>query len=72
MTVFLKKWVYIKTVIDMATVMPQRCVIQRSNGNFAGFPVIVLKIAKNYPMKHNLHFSGKWQNRQISQFPRYW
>ena len=44
--------------------IPQRRVIRRSNGNFVGFPRIILKIVKNYPMKHNLHFSGKWQNRQ--------
>ena len=52
--------------------VPQRRVIRRSNGNFVGFPRIIMKIVKNYVMKHNLHFSGKWQNRQISQFSRYW
>ena len=50
----------------------QRCVIRRLNGNFVGFSGIILKIVKNYPMKHNSHFSGKWQNRKISQFTRYW
>ena len=37
------------------------------NRNFAGFLVISLNNSKNYPMKWNLQFSGKWQNRQISQ-----
>ena len=41
--------------------MPQRRVIRRSNGNFVGFPRIILKIVKNYPMKHNSHFSGEWR-----------
>ena len=45
----------------------QRRVIRRWNGNFSDFFGIFLKIAKNYPMKQNLHFSGKWQNWQISQ-----
>ena len=41
--------------------MPQRHVIRRSNGNFVGFPRIILKIVKKYPKKRNSHFSGKWQ-----------
>ena len=28
---------------------------------------IFLEIAKKYPMKRNSHFSGKWQNLQISK-----
>ena len=32
-----------------------------------GFLEIIQKIVRNYPMKSNSHFSGKWQNRQISQ-----
>ena len=41
--------------------MTQRFVIQRSNGNFVGFPKIILKIVKNCPMKRNSNFSGEWQ-----------
>ena len=41
--------------------MPQRHVIRGSNGNFVGFPRIILKIVKNYPMKRNSHFSDEWQ-----------
>ena len=41
--------------------MSLRRVIWRSNGNFVGFPRIILKIVKNYPMKHNSHLSGEWQ-----------
>ena len=41
--------------------IPQRHVIRRSNGNFVGFPRIILKIVKNYPMKRNSHFSDEWQ-----------
>ena len=37
------------------------------NGNFAGFLEKFLNNSKNYPMKWNLQFSGKWQNWQISQ-----
>ena len=47
----------------------QRRVIQQWNGNFVGFPRIILKIVKIYPMKHNLHLFSKWQNLQISQLP---
>ena len=50
----------------------QRRVIRQSNANFVGFLWMILKILKNYGMKRKLHFSGKWQNRQISQFTRYW
>ena len=32
-----------------------------------GFLEMFLKIAKKYLMKQNLHFSGKWQNLQISE-----
>ena len=32
---------------------------------------IFLGCPKKYYMKRNSHFSGKWQNRKISQFPRY-
>ena len=41
----------------------QRRVIRQWNGNFSGFLGILLKIVKNFPMKRNSHFSGKWQNR---------
>ena len=37
------------------------------NGNFVGFVEMFSKIAKNYPMKRNSHFSGKWQKQQISE-----
>ena len=46
--------------------MSLRRVIRRSNGNFVGFPRIILKIDKNYPRKYNLHFSGErkiWPTR---------
>ena len=42
--------------------MPQRHVIRQSNGNFMGFPRIVIKIVKNYIINRNLHFSDKWKN----------
>ena len=48
----------------------QRRVIRRWNGNFVGFMGIFSKIVKNVPMKQYLHFSGKWQKWQISQFIR--
>ena len=46
--------------------MSLRRVIRWSNGNFVGFPRIILKIDKNYPRKYNLHFSGErkiWPTR---------
>ena len=46
--------------------MSLRRVIWRSNGNFVGFPRIILKIDKNDPRKYNLHFSGErkiWPTR---------
>ena len=46
--------------------MSLRRVIWWSNGNFVGFPRIILKIDKNYPRKYNLHFSGErkiWPTR---------
>ena len=42
-------------------------VICHMNGNFVDFWEIFSKIVKNCPMELNLHFSGKWQNWQISQ-----
>ena len=50
----------------------QRHPMRQWNGNFAGFLGILLKTVKNYSMKHNMHFSGKWQHRQKIQFTRYW
>ena len=44
-----------------------RCVIRQWNRNFPGFFRIFLKIAKTHPMKRNSHFSGKWQNLQITE-----
>ena len=45
----------------------QKHVMWQWNGNFAGFLEKFLNNSKNYPMKWNLQFSGKWQNWQISQ-----
>ena len=49
-----------------------RRVMWQWNGNFAGFLEIFINNSKNYPMKWNLQFSGKWQNWQISQLFWYW
>ena len=55
------------------TLLPglQRHVIRQWNGNFAGFLGILSKIMKNYSMKRNMHFSGKWQNRANKPITRY-
>ena len=60
------------SIIFWVVWIPQRCVIRRSNGNFVGFSRMIIKMVKNYVMKHKLHFSGLWQNWQMSQFTRYW
>ena len=54
-------------LISQSIMRLQRRVMRQWNGNFAGFLEISLNNSKNYPMKLNLQFSGKWQNWQISQ-----
>ena len=54
-------------VISQSIMRLQRRVMRQWNGNFAGFLEKFLNNSKNYPMKWNLQFSGKWQNWQISQ-----
>ena len=54
-------------VIPQSIMRLHRRVMWQWNRNFAGFLEIFINNSKNYPMKWNLLFSGKWQNWQISQ-----
>ena len=45
------------TILTVCTL--QGRVIEQWNENFVGFYEMFLTIAKMYPMKRNLHFSGK-------------
>ena len=61
-----KIFTFLLYILFRVVCMSLRRVIRRSNGNFVGFPRIILKIDKNYPRKYNLHFSGErkiWPTR---------